>query len=223
MLEIKNLSVKRGDHPLFINLSCEALPGDVVALSGSNGCGKTSLFLCIAGSLPYEEGRINIVEDRVSFVPDNGGTIPLLSVVEQLSLQCLLSGLTKEETRRRVDQVIQVLELDPHRDKRGAELSLGLKKRLGIALGIIRDADVFLFDEPFSGLDYLSVQVFYGILQALKEKGKIAVVSSHSLTLEEDLFNRRWVVRDNRIIQNPDEEPSSPGRLSSLADLTWLD
>jgi ABC-2 type transport system ATP-binding protein len=229
VFEIKDLSVKRDSHFILEKVSCEAIPGDLVAFSGSNGCGKTTLLNCIVGSIPESGGTVslfgepsNVSGDKISFIPDDGGIIPLLTIDEQLTLQCLLSGLSGDETQSRVDRIVGILELGGHREKRGSELSLGLKKRLGIGLGIIREAELFLFDEPFSGLDYSSVRVFCGILEAIRIRGKISVISSHSFPVEESLFTRKWVVRDRQILQNPEDGNTIQAHNLVTPEIPWL-
>jgi len=229
VLEIKDLSVKRGSHLILKDVSCEAIPGDLVAFSGSNGCGKTTLLNCIAGRLKESSGTVcllgapvTVYREKVSFVPDDGGVIPLLTINEQLTLQCFLSGLSGDEAKGRVDRIIDLMELGGHRDKRGGELSLGLKKRLGIGLGIIREAELFLFDEPFIGLDYSSVKIFCEILKTIRQRNKISVISSHSIPVEDSLFTRKWVVRNHQILQNPDEDIPIPAHISVNSELPWL-
>jgi ABC-type multidrug transport system ATPase subunit len=175
----------------------------VVALLGPNGAGKTTLLHFIAGVLKsdsgdiyYEGSKIDSTSrdwrHRLSYVLDDGGIIPLLTIKEQLYLQSVLVGVSHMQSVERSRFVIELLDLTRYRDYRGDELSSGIRKRLGIGLGIVRGADVFLFDEPYSSLDVQSIAVLGQIVLALKNKGRIVIVASHSFPYPDDLYNHVW-------------------------------
>jgi ABC-type multidrug transport system ATPase subunit len=203
MLSLRNVFVLRGRRTVIEGLSASADKGDVVALLGPNGAGKTTLLHFIAGVLKSDAGDIYYDgrkidtasgewRSTISYVLDDGGVVPLLTVEEQIYLQSVLTGVDRAESIERARFVIDLLELNKYRNYRGDELSSGMRKRLGIALGIVRDADVFLFDEPYSSLDARAMVVFGRILETLKHRGRIVLVASHSSPFIEDLYNRVW-------------------------------
>lgn len=203
MLTLQGIALSRGGRTVVKNLSSSAQRGDVVALLGPNGAGKTTLLHFIAGILKsdsgdiYYEGRkIDPTSRdwrlRLAYVLDDGGIIPLLTIEEQLYLQSVLVGVSHRQSLERSRLVIELLGLTRYRSYRGDELSSGLRKRLGIGLGIVRDADVFLFDEPYSSLDVQSIAVFSQIVLALKNKGRIVIVASHAFPYADNLFNHVW-------------------------------
>jgi ABC-type multidrug transport system ATPase subunit len=202
-LNLKDIVVSRGKKLVLNGLKASADKGDVVALLGPNGAGKTTLLHFIAGVLKgdsgdilYEGGRINTTSPdwrrALTYVLDDGGVIPLLTAEEQIYLQSVLSGTSHVESIERTMFVIDLLELGRYRDYRGNELSSGVRKRLGIGMGIVSDADVFLFDEPYSSLDLQATAVFDQILKTLKKRGRIVLVASHSFPFADTLYNRVW-------------------------------
>lgn len=203
MLTLQDLALSRGGRRVIGELCAGADRGDAVALLGPNGAGKTTLLHSIAGILKIDTGSISYKSStidpasrdwrlKLSYVLDDGGIIPLLTVEEQLYLQAVLTGVSHVESLDRLNHVIELLELGKYRDYRGEELSTGLRKRLGLGLGLIRDAEVFLFDEPYSSLDVQGAAVFNQIILELKRKERITLVASHSFPFPDSLYNRIW-------------------------------
>jgi len=243
MLSLQNIVLSRGSRTIVKGLSASADRGDVVAFLGPNGAGKTTLLHFIAGVLKSDSGDIYYQgskidptsldwRSRLTYVLDDGGIIPLLTIEEQIYLQSILVGVSHLESIERTRFVIDLLELSRYRDYRGDELSAGIRKRLGIGIGIVRDADVFLFDEPYSALDVQAMAVFGRILMTLKNRGRIVVVASHSFPFLSNLCNRVWalsagVVMDHsnkRELRNLLSHPFQSGSLSGSEeiDIPWI-
>ena len=243
MLSLQDIVVSRGKKPVLNGLSASADTGEVVALLGPNGAGKTTLLHFIAGALKGDSGDICFRGGKIdtnslrwrrslSYVLDDGGTIPLLTVEEQLTLQSVLNGVGRSESVERTRYVIELLELSKYRDYRADELSAGVRKRLGIGLGIVRDAAVFLFDEPYSSLDLQATAVLSRILETLGSRGRIVLVASHSFPFSDGLYKRIWslsggVVEDcssEREVRARLEEPSASGGSSGHGEieLPWI-
>jgi ABC-type multidrug transport system ATPase subunit len=210
VLSLQDVVLSRGGRTIIKDLSASADRGDVVAILGPNGAVKTTLLHFIAGVLKSDSGYIYYQGSkidpasldwrrRLAYVLDDGGIIPLLTVEEQLYLQSVLVGVSHTESVERTGLVINLLELSKYRNYRGDELSSGLRKRLGIGIGIIRDADVFLFDEPYSSLDVQAMAVFSRIVAALKSRGRIVIVASHSFPFLDNLYNHVWTLSDGAV------------------------
>lgn len=222
MLSLQNVVLSRGGRTIIKDLSASADKGDIVALLGPNGAGKTTLMHFIAGVLKSDSGAIYYNRRkidptcldwrrRLAYVLDDGGIIPPLTVEEQIYLQSVLVGVNHAESIERTRFVIELLELSRYRDYRGDELSSGLVKRLGIGIGIVRDADLFLFDEPYSSLDVQAAAVFSRILMTLKNRGRIVVVASHSFPILDNLYNRVWTFSSGMVL-----DYSNEGKLRDL-------
>lgn len=216
MLRLENIIISRGGHSVLNDISIGAVSGDIVALTGPNGTGKTTLLQIISGTLKSDSGNICFKENKVnlnsinwrfklSYIPEDGGIIPLLTIEEQLYLQCSLTGISHYESSERTNYIIDLLEIGKYRNHRGDDLSSGLRKRLGIGLGIIRNAKVFLFDEPFNALDVQAMTILSRILMILKNRGRIVIVASHSFPYPDNLYNHVWYL-SNGIIKDHIEE-----------------
>ncbi|MBI9105232.1 MAG: ABC transporter ATP-binding protein [Spirochaetales bacterium] len=216
MLELQKIVLCRDSKNILNGLWASARRGELTVLLGSNGTGKTSLLHSISGILPRVSGDIifegKIVDPaseqwrgQLSYVLDNGGTIPLLTVREQIFLQCSLSDIEDEEAMMRASHVLDLFELNHYRDYRADELSAGLRKKLGIATGIVRDADIYLFDEPFGALDIQSMAVFSRILEVLRSRGKIIIIATHSFQLIASLCDRIWELSNGLVLEHSDE------------------
>jgi ABC-type multidrug transport system ATPase subunit len=243
MLSIKDVVLSRGGRTVIEDLCASADRGDVVALLGPNGAGKTTLLHFLAGVLKSDSGDIYYRGSRIdsssldwrrklAYVLDDGGIIPLLTVAEQLYLQSALAGVRHGDSIERSRRIIDLLELSKYRDYRGDELSSGLRKRLGIGLGIVRDADVFLFDEPYSSLDGQAMVVFSRIVATLKSRKRIVLVASHSFPFPDNLYNHVWTLsggvvvdhsnkRQLRDLLNPQVQPGDSGRCKEF-DIPWI-
>jgi ABC-type multidrug transport system ATPase subunit len=217
MLSLRNIVVSRARRPVIKGVSASAEKGDVVAVLGPNGSGKTTLLHFIAGVLKSDEGDISYYGRKIdttsrdwrrilTYVLDDGGVINLLTVEEQIYLQSVLAGVDHTESIERSRRVIDLLQLNKYREYRGDELSSGVRKRLGIAMGIVRDADVFVFDEPYSSLDVQATVVFGGILKTLKNRGRIVLVASPSFSLLHDLYNHIWSLADGVVLDCSNEQ-----------------
>ena len=213
MLELNNLTLKRGRNPVLSGFSASAAAGEPVVLLGENGCGKTSLLSAIAGVL---EGGGSILLDGLaaepqsdewssclSYVPDDGGSLPLLTVSEQLHLQGYLSGLNEASAAARAEELMELFELESFSAYRGEELSAGLRKKLGIALGLVRSADIYLFDEPFSNLDLSAASVLVDIMKILRQRHRYMIVSTHTPSILKDVCGKIWIMRDGKAVEKP--------------------
>jgi len=243
VLKLRNIELSRGGRSVISASSANANRGDVVALLGPNGAGKTTLLHYIAGILKNDSGDIYYNgckvdpssldwRRRAAYVLDDGGIIPLLTVEEQIYLQSVLVGASHPESIERTNHVIELLELSRYRDYRGDELSTGLRKRLGIALGIVHDADLFLFDEPYGSLDAPSTVVFGRILVTLKHRGRIVLVASHSFPSCDNLYNRAWKLSAGVVVDHSREDElrrlldfgfqSGEANRSREIDIPWI-
>ena len=170
-------------------LDLEVVPGEIVALLGSSGCGKTSTLRMIAGFESVSEGRIALAGRRIDPLPparrgvamafEGYALYPPLSVGENISF-ALRRG---RDGKRRVDEVAEMLELGPHLKRRPAELSAGQQQRASLARALVRDADLHLLDEPMGQLEPQLRAVLRGRVKALvKARGLTAVLVTHDQT-----------------------------------------
>ena len=143
--------------------------GEMVAVMGPSGCGKTTLLNCLSGIDSIDRGRIMVDGNLIAKMSDKERTkfrakkmgfifqtynlLPVLSVVENVELPLLLSGIAQKEARRRATDVVELVEISDQKDKRPAELSGGQQQRAAIARALVNDPAIVWGDEPTGNLD----------------------------------------------------------------------
>ncbi len=162
-VEIKDLDLNFGAVKVLKQLNLDIAEGEFLVLLGSSGCGKSTLLNCIAGLLDVSDGQIFIKGKNVTWAePSDRGIgmvfqsyalYPQMSVRGNLSFGLKNAKVPKAEIKERVDYAAKVLQIEPLLDRKPGALSGGQRQRVAIGRALVRDVDVFLFDEPLSNLD----------------------------------------------------------------------
>jgi ABC-type sugar transport systems, ATPase components len=162
-VSIKDLSLNFGNVKVLENLNLDIAQGEFIVLLGPSGCGKSTLLNCIAGLLDVSDGQIFIGGRNVTWMePKDRGIgmvfqsyalYPQMSVERNLSFGLRVAGMPKDEIDRRVKRAAEILQIEPLLQRKPANLSGGQRQRVAIGRALVRDVDVFLFDEPLSNLD----------------------------------------------------------------------
>lgn len=185
LIEIKDLDIMRGGRKVIQNFNATINPGLITAIIGPNGSGKSSLLAAIAGDIPTSSGSISF----------GGRDISTISLREQAQLRAVvlqersywLSYSVREviamgqsaESIARIDDVLQSLDMVDFANQSVTTLSGGEAQRVEIARALIRDADIYLFDEPLSAQDAASKVRLIAILKKLRDEGKTILVIAH--------------------------------------------
>ncbi len=162
-VEIKDLDLNFGAVKVLKQLNLDIAEGEFLVLLGSSGCGKSTLLNCIAGLLDISGGQIFIKGENVTWAePSERGIgmvfqsyalYPQMTVRGNLSFGLKNAKVPKAEISERVEQAAKVLQIEPLLDRKPGALSGGQRQRVAIGRALVRDVDVFLFDEPLSNLD----------------------------------------------------------------------
>lgn len=193
-------------------LNMHVKPGEIVALLGSSGCGKTSILRMIAGFEDISKGTIHIndleinklapVRRNVAMAFEGYSLYPPLTVRENISFALKSSKLKKTEVNERVDHIIQLLEINEIAEKYPVSISGGQQQRASLGRALIRDADLHLLDEPLGQLEPQLRAVLRGrIKHFIKERGLTAILVTHDQTEANALADRIAVMEGGRLQQ----------------------
>jgi ABC-2 type transport system ATP-binding protein len=205
-----------GTFTAVADLSFAVGPGEIVGLIGPNGAGKTTTLRALAGILRPTSGRVCIdghdlivdpleAKRRLAFMPDEPHLFEYLTVDEHLRLVARLYGVADFE--RRAAALIDELELKGKERSLPGELSRGMRQKVVIACGLVRDATTLLFDEPLTGLDPLGIRRMRETIVARGRAGAAILLSSHLLHLVEEICTRVIIMdRGNKIADGTFDE-----------------
>lgn len=186
-IKIRNLTVAYGENIALENLNLDVEAGSLMALVGPNGAGKSTLIKTILKFLKQITGEIKINGKTLAYVPQRNSVdwdfpTTLFDVVE---MGCygrvgLFKRVNKEEKQKVLKAIEQVGMLD-FKDRQISELSGGQQQRAFIARALVQEADIYLMDEPFQGVDSTTEKSIVDILKKLKSEGKTLIVVHHDL------------------------------------------
>ena len=187
MLEIENLTLKYGQSQILNGITMTAKPGQVTAVMGTNGVGKTSLLKAIAGRHPYDKGVIRLdgkdlphltafgaARAGIAYVPQGREVFPLMTVQENLESGFACLDRSERGVPDKIFQLFPILKEFLHR--RGGDLSGGQQQQLAIARALITRPRVLLLDEPTEGIQPNIIQQIGRVIAQLRDEGEIAVV-----------------------------------------------
>ena len=195
MIEIKKVTKQFQDKKKYITALKErdllVREGEVVGLLGENGAGKTTLLRAIATLNEPSSGSITVagysttkqpneVKKRIGVLfGSETGLYDRLTAKENLEYFASLYGLGKHETKVRIDHLSKMFGMRDYLDRKVSGFSKGMRQKVAIARTLLHDPDVILFDEPTTGLDITSSNVFRQLVHQLKREGKTIIFSSH--------------------------------------------
>ncbi|MGO7639914.1 ABC transporter ATP-binding protein [Rhizobium ruizarguesonis] len=211
-VSVKDLKIAYGDHTVIEKMSIDIAPREFLVLLGPSGCGKSTLLSAIAGLQDITSGEVWISGKNVSWEePKDRGIgmvfqsyalYPRMSVRKNLSFGLRVAGLPKAEIEARVARTAALLQLDKLLDRRPAELSGGQRQRVAIGRALVREVDVFLFDEPLSNLDAkLRNELRVEIKKLHQRLGNTMIYVTHDQVEALTLADRIAIMRDGVIQQ----------------------
>ena len=225
-VSIKQLGVRMGMTPVLEHLDLDVVEGEFLVLLGPSGCGKSTLLHAVAGLIEVEAGSVHIggrdvtwadPKDRaIGMVFQSYALYPTMTVERNMSFGLRVAGLPKAEIARRVARASKMLQLDALLARKPAQLSGGQRQRVAIGRALVREAQVFLFDEPLSNLDAKLRTELRRELKALhRELGATMIYVTHDQVEAMTLATRVAVMRSGRIQQigTPGEVYARPANM----------
>ena len=210
MIKVESLSKTYGERLAVDDISFKIEQGEIVGFLGPNGAGKTTTMRAITGYLIPTEGEVwvadcNVRNDplqarqHIGYLPE---TIPLytdMTTRAYLSFAAKLRGLDSKAAQRRIDEVVEVCQLEEYLDVLTGKLSKGFRQRVGLAQAIIHDPEVLILDEPTVGIDPLQVVQTKEMIKELGRKRTI-LLSTHILPEVSLICERVIVIHQGRIV-----------------------
>jgi ABC-2 type transport system ATP-binding protein len=209
---IENVVKRYGDFTAVDGVSLSVAPGETLGLLGPNGAGKSTLIRMLTTLVPITSGRITLHGDDVTTSPDSArlsiGVIPQamtsdvdLSIEENLSIYAKLYGVSRDERRRIIPELLELVNLADRRTSLVGTLSGGMRRRVEIARGLVHSPLILVLDEPTTGLDPVSrVDVWEMLTRIKRERQLTILVTTHYMDEADRLCDRIAIVDRGRLV-----------------------
>ncbi|HET7459750.1 MAG TPA: ABC transporter ATP-binding protein [Longimicrobium sp.] len=211
MIEFDRLSKRYGDLLAVRELSLTVPGGEVYALLGANGAGKTTALRCLATLLRPTSGAARIagfdaarepleVRRRLGFLAASMGLYQRLTARELLRYFARLNGMEDEVAAPRVEEMVRAFGLGEFADRLCGKLSTGQRQRVSIARAVVHDPPALVLDEPTLGLDVLSSESIFRFIAEARERGRAVIFSTHQMSEVELLADRVGIIAGGRLV-----------------------
>ena len=214
VLEARNLAKFYGKRPVVKDISLSVTQGEIVGLLGPNGAGKTTCFYMIIGLVSQDGGTISIDQQDITNLPMHGrarkglGYLPQepsifrsLSVKDNiLAILETRKTLTRHQRNNILEELLNEFHISHLSDHTGMSLSGGERRRVEIARALAADPQFILLDEPFAGVDPISVNDIKNIIRHLRDKGIGVLITDHNVRETLDICEHAYIVGEGNII-----------------------
>ena len=214
VLSVRHISKSFRSRRVVRDVSLTVQSGEIVGLLGPNGAGKTTSFHMIVGLIPCDEGNIQLNNDEISqltmdrrarlglsYLPQESSIFRKLTVEENiLAILETRPGLAEAEARQRLERLMEEFHVAHLRDNLGMSLSGGERRRVEIARALATQPRFLLLDEPFAGIDPISITDIQRMTRYLAGLGLGVLVTDHNVRETLGTCDRAYIVNDGRII-----------------------
>ncbi len=211
-LRLENVSKSFGATQAVDGLSVQVPAGSVYGFLGPNGAGKTTTLRMIMSIICPDSGAISLfgnssaaaAKHRIGYMPEERGLYPKMSVRNVLRYIGAISGLSRAALDAAIDYWLQEVDLSDCADKKVEGLSRGMQQRLQFVATILKDPDLLILDEPFSGLDPINLDLLKDIVLRLRDSGKTVIFSTHVMEQAEQLCDLILLINNGaKVIDGP--------------------
>lgn len=190
-IDVKDLKVERSGKSVLHGVSFSVHAGEVFALLGGNGAGKSTTLLTLLGFLPVATGSVSLngispsrdvkkIRDQVAYLPEAATLYPHLNAYENLGY--FLSLSKRKLSKAELDATLDKVDLQPDaRSQKMDTYSKGMRQKVSIALALLRDTPVLFLDEPTSGLDPIAIDEFNRLVRSLAADGRTILMVTHDV------------------------------------------
>lgn len=220
VLRASNLAKSYKQKKVVLDVSLEIRSGEIVGLLGPNGAGKTTCFYMIVGLVPSDHGRVTIDNNDITPLPMHGrarkgiGYLPQeASVFRKLTVRDNImailetrKGLKRADREAKLEELLEEFHITHIRDSLGMALSGGERRRVEIARALAMEPAFILLDEPFAGVDPISVSDIKHIIRHLRDKGIGVLITDHNVRETLDICENAYIVSGGHIIASGNAE-----------------
>lgn len=196
-LAVENVHKRYGRRPVLRGVTFEARTGQLVAVLGENGGGKSTLLRILAGLLAPERGHVRR-SGATGYCPQECVLYPQLTPDEHLELFACAYGLEPAIARARADELLGTFGFAQHRHRVVEELSGGTRQKLNLSIALLHDPPLLLLDEPYSGFDVETYRSFLAYSDGARQKGTCIVLVTH-IAFDRHRFDQILHLRDGAI------------------------
>ncbi len=212
-LNVKELQKVIKKSEIIKGVSLDVQSGEVVGLLGPNGAGKTTMFYMICGLIPPSSGVVYLDDQDVTqiplhvraklgigYLPQESSIFKDLSVEENIMLAAEIVYPNKEDAMKRVEELLNLLNIEPIRKRNGVSLSGGERRRCEIARSLVLKPKFLLLDEPFAGVDPIAVSDIQDIVQELAKLDIGVLITDHNVRETLAICDRAYVLKDGALL-----------------------
>lgn len=215
MLKVKNLTKSYGDLEVLKGIDFEIKEGTIYGFLGKNGAGKTTTMNILSGLIDYNGGEVyfqgenfkdnkrNILKN-IGYTPQSPMFYGYMNAYEYLSFMGKLSGMSKEQIKKRSEEVLRIINLTDSGRRKIGGYSGGMKQRLGIAVALFNNPKLLFLDEPTSALDPEGRREILEFIQELKKQGVTVFLSTHILSDIERVCDEVSILDKGKIVASGD-------------------
>lgn len=218
LLRAESLAKSYRGHEVVRDVSLEVASGEVVGLLGPNGAGKTTCFYMIVGSIPHDRGSVSIDDEEITglavherarkgigYLPQEASVFRKLSVRDNLlAILETRADLEQDEKQATADRLMADFRISHIQHNLGMSLSGGERRRVEIARALATNPVFVLLDEPFAGVDPISVTDIKEIVRHLTDRGIGVLITDHNVRETLDICDKAYIVNEGQIIAEGD-------------------
>lgn len=215
-LAVRGMTVSYGQKPAVFSVDMTVVPGSMTAIIGPNGAGKSTLLKAALGILTPLAGQTTVfgrpvseMRDRIAYVPQRASIdwdfptrvidVVMMGLYSQLGL---LGRVRAKHMARAMDCLIRV-GMEDFAKRQIGQLSGGQQQRVFLARALAQNADLYLLDEPFAGVDAATEKAIIAVLKSLRDSGKTVVAVHHDLSTVPTYFDHAFIINTRRIAEGP--------------------
>lgn len=227
-LAIRGLTASYGEKPAIFSVDMTVEPGAMTAIIGPNGAGKSTLLKAALGVVKPVSGRVTCwgaplaqMRARIAYMPQRASVdwdfptrvidVALMGMQRELGLL----GRVRTKHLERAMSCLSRVGMEGFADRQIGQLSGGQQQRVFLARALAQEADLYLLDEPFSGVDAATEKAIIAVLKDLKAKGKTVVAVHHDLSTVRDYFDRVFLINTHKVAEGPVEITFTESMLQS--------